>query len=195
MKLVVATNNQGKVREFRQLLEPLGFEPVSLKDEGIEIDVTEDGETFAENAHIKAQAVYEICRCPVLADDSGLEIEFLGGAPGIYSARYAGEDATDADRCNKILSELEGVDVSMRSARFACALYCIMDDETEYSVLGTMNGFIGTEPIGENGFGYDPIFMIDEETSVAMISDEEKNKISHRAEAMRKLAEVLKARV
>ncbi len=191
MKLVVATNNQGKVKEFKQLLEPLGFEPVSLKDEGIEIDITEDGETFAENAHIKAQAVYEICKCPVLADDSGLEIEFLGGAPGIYSARYAGEDATDADRCNKILSELDGVDISMRSARFACALYCIIDDETEYSVLGTMNGFIGTEPMGENGFGYDPIFMIDEETSVAMISDEEKNKISHRAEAMKKLAEVL----
>ncbi len=193
MKLVVATNNQGKVKEFRQLLEPLGFDPVSLKDEGIVIDVAEDGETFAENAHIKAQAVYEICKCPVLADDSGLEIEFLGGAPGIYSARYAGEDATDADRCNKILSELDGVDVSMRSARFACALYCIIDDDTEYSVLGTMDGFIGTEPMGENGFGYDPIFMIDEETSVAMISDEEKNKISHRAEAMRKLAEVLKA--
>mgnify|MGYP003291320283 FL=1 len=193
MKLVVATNNQGKVREFRQLLEPLGFEPVSLKDEGIEIDITEDGETFAENAHIKAQAVYEICKCPVLADDSGLEIEFLGGAPGIYSARYAGEDATDADRCNKILSELDGVDISMRSARFACALYCIMDDETEYSVLGTMNGFIGTEPMGDNGFGYDPIFMIDEETSVAMISDEEKNKISHRAQAMKKLAEILEA--
>ncbi len=193
MKLVVATNNQGKVKEFRQLLEPLGFEPVSLKDEGIEIDIAEDGETFAENAHIKAQAVYEICKCPVLADDSGLEIEFLGGAPGIYSARYAGEDATDADRCNKILSELDGVDVSMRSARFACALYCIMDDETEYSVLGTMDGFIGTEPMGDNGFGYDPIFMIDEETSVAMISDEEKNKISHRAQAMKKLAEILKA--
>ncbi len=193
MKLVVATNNQGKVKEFNQLLEPLGFEPVSLRDEGIVIDVAEDGETFAENAHIKAQAVYEICKCPVLADDSGLEIEFLGGAPGIYSARYAGEDATDADRCNKILSELEGVDISMRSARFACALYCIIDDDTEYSVLGTMNGFIGTEPMGENGFGYDPIFMIDEETSVAMISDEEKNKISHRAEAMRKLAEVLRA--
>jgi len=193
MKLVVATNNQGKVKEFKQLLEPLGFEPVSLKDEGIVIDVAEDGETFAENAHIKAQAVYEICKCPVLADDSGLEIEFLGGAPGIYSARYAGEDATDADRCSKVLSELEGVDISMRSARFACALYCIIDDDTEYSVLGTMNGFIGTEPMGENGFGYDPIFMIDEETSVAMISDEEKNKISHRAEAMRKLAEVLKA--
>ncbi len=192
MKIIIATNNQGKVREFKQMLEPLGFEPVSLKDEGIEIDVVEDGETFAENAHIKAQAVYEICKCPVLADDSGLEIDFLNGAPGIYSARYAGEDATDKDRCDKILSELEGVDLSLRTARFACALYCILDDETEYSVLGTFNGFIGTEPMGDNGFGYDPIFMVDEETSVAMLSDDEKNKISHRAEAMKKLVEILK---
>lgn len=195
MKIVIATNNQGKVREFKQMLEPLGFEPVSLKDEGIEINVVEDGETFAENAHIKAQAVYEICHCPVLADDSGLEIDFLNGAPGIYSARYAGEDATDKERCDKILSELEGVDFSMRTARFACALYCIIDEENEYSVLGTFNGFIGTEPMGENGFGYDPIFMVNEETSVAMMSDEEKNEISHRAVAMKKLAEILKANV
>lgn len=194
MKIIIATNNQGKVREFRQILEPLGYEPVSLKEAGINIDIVEDGETFAENAHIKAQAIYEICNCPVLADDSGLEIEFLGGAPGIYSARYAGEDATDEDRCNKILSELEGVDTSLRTARFVCALYCILDDETEYSVLGTFSGFIGTEPMGENGFGYDPIFMVDEETSVAMLSDEEKNKISHRAEAMRKLADILNSR-
>lgn len=192
MKIIIATNNQGKVREFKQMLEPLGYEPMSLKDAGIDIEVVEDGETFAENAHIKAQAVYEICHCPVLADDSGLEIDFLGGAPGIYSARYAGEDATDKDRCDKILSELEGVDISLRTARFACALYCIIDDETEYSVLGTFSGFIGTEPMGDNGFGYDPIFMVDEETSVAMLSDQEKNKISHRAEAMKKLAEVLR---
>lgn len=194
MKIVIATNNQGKVKEFKQMLEPLGYEPVSLRDEGIEIEVEEDGETFAENAHIKAQAVYDICHCPVLADDSGLEIEFLGGAPGIYSARYAGEDATDNERCDKILSELEGVDESLRGARFACALYCILDDEREYSVLGTFNGFIGTEPMGENGFGYDPIFMVDEKTSVAMLDDEEKNKISHRAEALRKLVEILKAK-
>ena len=193
MKIIIATNNQGKVREFKQMLEPLGYEPMSLKDAGIDIEVVEDGETFAENAHIKAQAVYEICHCPVLADDSGLEIDFLGGAPGIYSARYAGEDATDKDRCDKILSELVGVDISLRTARFACALYCIIDDETEYSVLGTFSGFIGTEPMGDNGFGYDPIFMVDEETSVAMLSDEEKNKISHRAEAMKKLVEVLRA--
>ncbi len=194
MKIIIATNNQGKVKEFRQMLEPLGYEPVSLKEAGIDIDIVEDGETFAENAHIKAQAIYEICHCPVLADDSGLEIDFLGGAPGIYSARYAGEDATDEDRINKILSELEGVDTALRTARFACALYCIIDDETEYSVLGTFSGFIGTEPMGENGFGYDPIFMVDEETSVAMLSDEEKNKISHRAEAMRKLADILNNR-
>ena len=192
MKIVIATNNQGKVKEFKQMLEPLGYEPVSLRDEGIEIEVQEDGETFAENAHIKAQAVYEICHCPVLADDSGLEIEFLGGAPGIYSARYAGEDATDEERCSKILSELEGVDESLRAARFACALYCILDDDREYSVLGTFSGFIGTEPMGENGFGYDPIFMVDEKTSVAMLDDDEKNKISHRAEALRKLVEILK---
>ena len=192
MKIVIATNNQGKVKEFKQMLEPLGYEPVSLRDEGIEIEVQEDGETFAENAHIKAQAVYDICHCPVLADDSGLEIEFLGGAPGIYSARYAGEDATDKERCDTILSELEGVDESLRGARFACAIYCILDEEHEYSVLGTFNGFIGTEPMGENGFGYDPIFMVDEKTSVAMLDDEEKNKISHRAVALQKLVEILK---
>lgn len=192
MKIVIATNNQGKVREFKEILTPLGFEPVSLKDEGIDIEIVEDGETFAENAHIKAEAVYKICGCPVLADDSGLEIEFLNGAPGVYSARYAGEDATDKDRCDKILSELEGVDISLRTARFVCALYCILDNEHEYSVLGTFDGFIGTEPMGENGFGYDPIFMVDEETSAAMLSPEEKNKISHRANAMKKLAEILK---
>lgn len=192
MKIVIATNNQGKVKEYKQMLEPIGFEPVSLKDEGIDIDVVEDGETFAENAHIKAQAIYEICHCPVLADDSGLEIDFLGGAPGVYSARYAGEDATDEDRCNKVLYELEGVDTSMRTARFVCSIYCIIDEETEYSVMGTFSGFIGTEPMGENGFGYDPIFMVDEERSVAMMTDDEKNEVSHRGEALKKLVEILK---
>ncbi|MBR5088989.1 MAG: XTP/dITP diphosphatase [Ruminiclostridium sp.] len=191
MKLVIATNNQGKVREIKEMLEPLGYEPVSLKDAGIEIEVVEDGETFAENAHKKAAAVYEICRCPVIADDSGLEVDFLDGAPGIFSARYAGEGATDEQRVQKILDELDGVDMSMRSARFVCALYCILDDETEYSVRGTLEGFIGTEPLGHNGFGYDPIFMVDEDTSVAMLSSEEKNRISHRASAIKQLTEIL----
>ena len=127
MKLVIATNNQGKVREIKEMLEPLGYEPVSLKDEGISIEVNEDGDTFEENAHLKAKAVYEICHCPVIADDSGLEVDFLDGAPGIYSARYAGEGATDEQRVRKILDELDGVDESMRTARFVCALYCILD--------------------------------------------------------------------
>lgn len=191
MKLVIATNNQGKVREIKEMLEPIGYEPVSLKDAGIEIEVVEDGETFAENAHKKAKAVYDICRCPVVADDSGLEVDFLGGAPGIYSARYAGEDATDEQRIQKILDELDGVDKSMRTARFVCSLYCIIDDDTEYSVRGTLEGFIGTEPLGHNGFGYDPIFMVDEDTSVAMLSSEEKNRISHRAAAIKQLTEIL----
>ena len=195
MKLVLASRNRHKIDEIKRVLSDSGInnvEILSLDDIGYLGEIEENGTTFEENALIKARFAAQSGYIGI-GDDSGLCVEALGGEPGIYSARYAGEDATDADRCSKVLSELEGVDISMRSARFACALYCIIDDDTEYSVLGTMNGFIGTEPMGENGFGYDPIFMIDEETSVAMISDEEKNKISHRAEAMRKLAEVLKA--
>ncbi len=192
MKIIIATNNQGKVREFKAMLTPLGYEPVSLKDAGIVAEVVEDGETFEENAHKKARAIYELCGCPVIADDSGLQVDFLGGAPGIYSARYAGEDATDKERCEKILSELEGVDESMRSARFVCALYCIIDEEREYSVTGTLEGFIGTEMRGENGFGYDPIFMVDEERSLAEMSAEEKNGISHRAAALKTLTDILR---
>ena len=192
MKIIIATNNQGKVREFKAMLTPLGYEPVSLKDAGIVAEVVEDGETFEENAHKKARAIYELCGCPVIADDSGLQVDFLGGAPGIYSARYAGEDATDKERCLKILSELEGVDESMRSARFVCALYCIIDEEREYSVTGTLEGFIGTEMRGENGFGYDPIFMVDEERSLAEMSAEEKNGISHRAAALKTLTDILR---
>lgn len=194
MKLVVATNNQGKVRELKKMLEPLGFEPVSLKDEGLEIEAVEDGETFAANARIKAEAVYEVVHCPVIADDSGLEIDFLGGAPGIYSARYAGENANDKERMEKVLTELEGTDESLRTARFACALYCILDDDTQYSVLGTCDGVIGTEPIGDNGFGYDPIFVVADGRTMAQLDESEKNEISHRANALRKLAQVLKER-
>ncbi len=194
MKIIIATNNNGKVREIKEMLAPLGYEPISLKDAGIEIDVVEDGETFAENAHKKAAAVYEICHCPVIADDSGLEVDFLGGAPGIYSARYAGEGATDEQRIAKILDELDGVDKSLRTARFVCTIYCILDDDKEYSVRGTLEGYIGEEPLGSNGFGYDPIFMIDDDTSVAMLSAEEKNRISHRASAVKQLTEILAKR-
>ncbi|MBD5081804.1 MAG: XTP/dITP diphosphatase [Ruminococcaceae bacterium] len=191
MKIVIATKNEGKVREFRKLLQPLGYEPVSLRDENIDAEINEDGDTFEENAHIKAREIYKLTGLPVIADDSGLEVEFLGGAPGIYSARYAGEGATDEEKNQKLLDEMQGVDTPLRNAKFVCALYCILDDKREYCVTGTLEGFIGEEPKGEHGFGYDPIFMIDEDTSLAEVGEEEKNKISHRANAMRKLLEEL----
>lgn len=192
MKIIIATKNEGKVREFRRLLEPLGYQPVSLKDENIDIEINEDGDTFEENAHIKAREIYKLTGQPVIADDSGLEVEFLGGAPGIYSARYAGEGATDSEKNQKLLEEMQGVDLPLRNARFVCALYCILSDEKEYCVTGTLEGFIGEEPKGEHGFGYDPIFMIDEDVSLAQVSEEEKNRISHRAKAMEKLLDELK---
>ena len=187
MKVIIATKNQGKVKEFRQLLSPLGYEPVSLIEAGINAEIVEDGETFEENAHIKAKAIHKLTGQPVIADDSGLEVEFLGGAPGIYSARYAGENATDQQRNQKLLDEMRGVDIPLRGARFVCAIYFIGDKGNEHCVTGTLEGFIGFEPMGTEGFGYDPIFMIDEDTSLAMITSEEKNKISHRAKAMQGL--------
>ena len=178
MKVIIATKNEGKVREFKQLLAPFGYEPVSLTEAGVQAEMIEDGETFEENAHIKAKEVYRLAGLPVIADDSGLEVEFLGGAPGIYSARYAGENATDEQRNQKLLEEMQGVDMPLRKARFVCAIYFILDDKREYCVTGTLDGFIGYEPVGNGGFGYDPIFMIDEDTSLAQIDSREKNKIS-----------------
>ncbi len=191
MKVIIASNNKGKIKEFKEMLAPLGYEPVSMSEAGIDIDIIEDGETFSENAHIKAKAIYDIAKTPVLADDSGLSIEFLNGAPGVYSARYAGENATDADRINKVLDELCGVDKPLRGAKFVCALYFIRDDDYEICVTGECEGFIGEKPIGENGFGYDPIFMLDDDTSMAMLSDDEKNEISHRGRALRNLVKEL----
>ena len=192
MKVIIATKNEGKVREFRQLLAPYGYEPVSMTEAGVNAEIVEDGETFEENAHIKAKTVHKLTGLPVIADDSGLEVEFLGGAPGIYSARYAGENATDAQRNQKLLDEMQGVDMPLRGARFVCAIYFIGGNDREYCVTGILDGYIGYEPMGSGGFGYDPIFMIDEDTSLAEISGEEKNKISHRARAMKKLVEELK---
>lgn len=188
MKVIIATKNEGKVREFRQLLAPYGYEPVSMTEAGVEAEIVEDGETFEENAHIKAKTVHKLTGLPVIADDSGLEVEFLGGAPGIYSARYAGENATDEQRNQKLLDEMQGVDMPLRGARFVCAIYFIGGNGREYCVTGTLDGFIGYEPAGNGGFGYDPVFMIDEDTSLAQIDEKEKNNISHRALAMKKLA-------
>lgn len=191
MKVIIASNNKGKIREFKEILTPLGYEPVSMKEAGVDIEIVEDGETFSENAHIKAKTIYDLLKTPVIADDSGLMVDFLDGAPGVYSARYAGENANDLDRINKVLSEMQNVEKPLRNAKFVCSLYFIKDDDTELCVNGECEGFIGYEPVGENGFGYDPIFMLDDDTSMAMISAEKKNEISHRGKALRALAKAL----
>lgn len=192
MKLIVATNNKGKVKEYKDLLLPFGYETVSLSDENIHIDIVEDGASFEENAEIKARAVFELTGLPAIADDSGLEVEYLNNAPGIRSARYCGENATDSDRCNKILSEMQGVEKSQRTARFVCSVCFIKDNSNKYSATGTIEGFIGNALMGNNGFGYDPIFIINDNVSMAMLSDNEKNKISHRAKAVNNLLQMIK---
>lgn len=191
-RLVIASDNAGKLREFRRMLEPFGFDVISMREAGFSGEIAEDGETFEENAHIKARTVFEATGLPTMADDSGLEIDFLDGAPGVYSARYAGEGASDEERCDKVLDEMHGVARELRDARFVCTIYFICAEDEEYSVRGEVSGYIGDEPVGKNGFGYDPIFMLNEDESMATISDEEKNKISHRAMAFKKLSEILK---
>lgn len=192
MEVIAATNNSGKLRELMQIFAPLGIEVLSLAQAGVESQPEEDGETFEENARIKAVAVYKLTGKTVIADDSGLEVDFLDGAPGIYSARYAGIGASDAECNEKVLSELEGVDIPLRGARFVCALYMITQSGKEYCFRGECEGYIGFEPVGENGFGYDPIFMLDEDTSMASLPNEEKNRISHRAKAIEKLAAAIR---
>lgn len=191
-RLIIASNNAGKIREFRALLAPFGFDVISMREAGFTEEISEDGETFEENAHIKARAVFEATGLPTIADDSGLEIDFLNGAPGVYSARYAGEGASDKDRCEKVLEEMHGVARPLRDARFVCSIYFIYAEDDEYSVRGMVEGYIGDEMTGENGFGYDPIFMLENERSMAELDDDEKNEISHRARAFEQLKEILK---
>lgn len=190
-RLIIASNNAGKIREFKELLSPFGFEVISMRDAGFDEEIVEDGDTFEENAHIKARAVWEATKTPTIADDSGLEIDFLDGAPGVYSARYAGEGADDKARCQKVLDEMHGVARELRDARFVCSIYFIYAEDDEYSVNGEVRGYIGEKPKGKNGFGYDPIFMLNDDDSMATISEEEKNKISHRANAFGQLSKIL----
>jgi XTP/dITP diphosphohydrolase len=193
MKVILASNNKHKLEEIKKILSPLGYEVVSQAEAGVNIDVEETGTTFEENAALKAQAVYDLTKTAVISDDSGLEVDYLNGAPGVYSHRYAGENATDADRCAKLLSELSGVETEKRTARFVCVL-CFIDDKGEKLVIrGTVEGIIGTEPKGENGFGYDPVFMYGDR-SFAELSAEEKNSVSHRADALKKFAAAIGAK-
>lgn len=193
MKVILASNNKNKIREMAQILEPFGMEVISQRDAGADFEVEENGTTFRENAEIKAAAVFERLNAPVIADDSGLMVDALGGAPGVYSHRYAGENATDKDRCEKLLSELAGVPEEKRTARFICEI-CFIDEKGEkHFFTGKCEGIIGTEEKGENGFGYDPVFYVGG-VSLAEMTDDEKNSISHRGEALRLMKKYLEER-
>lgn len=189
-KIVLASNNNHKFREISEILEPLGFTVISQLQAGISLEVDEIGTTFEENAALKARAIYQIYKTAVIADDSGLEVDYLNKAPGVYSSRYAGENATDKEKCEKLLRELEGVPMEKRTARFVSVICYIDKDGKEHIVRGECEGYIGFEPRGENGFGYDPIFMYGDK-SFAEISAEEKNSVSHRANAMRKFVKLI----
>lgn len=189
-ELIVASNNQEKIKEYKLILEPLGFKILSQSEAGINIEVEETGTTFEENSLLKAKAIYEITHKNVIADDSGLEISYLNNEPGIYSARYKGIK-TPLERNEYVLNKLK--DVSDRSARFICTICYIDETGHEEIFKGVWPGVIAKSMYGDNGFGYDPIFIGEnQEATTANLSEEEKNKISHRARATKLLLEYLK---
>lgn len=192
-KLIFATGNKDKMREIREIMADCEVEILSMKEAGIVVDIVEDGKTFEENAMIKARAVAEYADAIVLADDSGLEIDALNKEPGVYSARYMGEDTSYSVKNQNLIERLEGVPKEKRTARFVCAIAAVLPDGQELMTRQTMEGYIGWEPEGENGFGYDPIFYLDEfGCSSAALSREQKNEISHRGKALRAMKELLK---
>jgi len=191
-KIIFATGNAGKLREIREIMEGTGVEVLSMKEAGISVDVVEDGTTFEENALIKAKAIAAHTDAIVLADDSGLEVDYLDKAPGVYSARFMGEDTSYDIKNQAIIDKLEGVPKEQRTARFVCVIAAVLPDGRHLSTRQTMEGYIGYHAEGENGFGYDPIFMLDEYgCSSAAISREEKNAISHRGKALRAMKKML----
>lgn len=194
-KIIFATGNKDKMREIREIMADVDVEVISMKEAGIKVDVVEDGTTFEENGLIKARAIAEHTDAIVLADDSGLEIDYLDKAPGVYSARFMGEDTSYEIKNQALIEKLDGVPKEQRTARFVCAIAAVLPDKTELVVRETMEGYIGYEAEGENGFGYDPIFYLDEfGCSSAALSREQKNEISHRGKALRAVKEILLSR-
>ena len=191
-QILVATGNQDKMREIRMILQDTDYEPVAMKEAGIRVEIEEDGRSFEENALIKARTVCRASGRMAIADDSGLEIDHLGGEPGIYSARYMGEDTSYRIKNRSLIDRLEGVPDEKRTARFVCAVACVFPDGKELVCRGVMEGRIGYEEAGENGFGYDPIFYLPEYgCTSAELEPEEKNRISHRGKALRELRRLL----
>lgn len=186
-KIIVATGNQNKMKEIREIIKRDDIEFVSLKDEGLQdIEIVEDGKTFEENAVIKAKTIADITKNIVIADDSGLEVDYLDKAPGVYSARYMGEDTPYTIKNNHIIELLKDAKGEERSARFVCVIACVMPDGEKFTTRGTIEGRIGYEEKGENGFGYDPIFYLPERgCTTAELPPEQKNEISHRGRALK----------
>ena len=192
-KIIFATGNKDKMREIREIMAGMDVEIQSMKEAGITVDIVENGQTFEENALIKARTIGAcVSDAIVLADDSGLEIDYLNKEPGVYSARYMGEDTSYTIKNQNLIHRLEGVEKEKRTARFVCAIAAVLPDGREFVTTQTMEGYIGYQPEGENGFGYDPIFYLDEfGCSSAALSREQKNAISHRGKALRAMKDIL----
>lgn len=192
-KIIFATGNENKLKEIREIMSDVDAQIISMKEAGIETDIVEDGTTFEENAVIKASAIAKLAGdAIVLADDSGLEIDYLNGEPGVYSARYMGEDTSYRIKNQALIDRLEGVPDEKRTARFVCAVAMAAPDGRVETVRGTIEGRIGYEECGENGFGYDPIFVVPEYgCTSAELTPEQKNAISHRGKALRAVKKYL----
>ena len=194
MRDIVATHNPKQLIELSRILQPLGIDAVTDRDLGRELpEVEETGTTFEQNAYLKAASACKETGLPAIADDSGLMVDALDGAPGVYSARYAGEGATDADRIQKLLHELQGVPADKRGAHFVSAVCCVFPNGDTLTARGECPGVIGDAPRGEGGFGYDPVFVVEDGRSYAELSAEEKDAISHRGRALRAFREKLAA--
>ena len=195
-KVIFATGNEGKMKEIREILGDLDIELLSLKDAGIHANIVEDGKTFKENALIKARAIRDLTGEIVLADDSGLEIDYLNKEPGIYSARYAGTNTSYDIKNSLLLSRMKGVPDKQRTARFVCAVAAVFPNGDKEVVRGTMEGCIGYEIAGANGFGYDPIFFLPEYgCTSAELAPEKKNELSHRGEALRMMRQIMEKKL
>ena len=191
MDFIIATNNKDKVREIKTILS--GHNVISQGEAGLNIEAIEDGTTFAENALIKARSIKEFSDCAIIADDSGIMVDYLDGAPGIYSARFAGEGCTPKDCNEKMLRELEGVPFEKRGAHYVCCMALILPNGEEHTFEGTCDGYIIDEERGTNGFGYDPMFYVPQiDMTFGEAPDDVKHKMSHRYFALLKLSEFIK---
>lgn len=191
-KIVLASNNKSKLREMREVLKEFDIEVISQSETGINIDAEETGTTFKENAEIKARAVYNILHIPVISDDSGLCVDYLNGAPGIYTSRYAGENATDDDRMNKLVNALKDAKDDERGCHYTSCVCYIDENGISHFFEEYCKGYVAKEKKGNHGFGYDPIVVVENGKHVAELTDEEKNAISHRGKAVRKFVEYLR---